>query len=218
MHFVLSKGSKGSPGGRPHSDHPVWKTQEWPRPYLLGPPRFQPQQWQTVQNVLTPAPLQAPTKPASPFWPQGSLGSSSSAYQLSCRLEMQAANTLGAALTHWCVRAVGESPRLLSKRRQLRRALSAGQTGRHLLPCARPPFWSRPLPPFTSSDHLPSKLSALKSLFQALIWGKTRPGLPGKQTHPQEESLLNLCQAWGFPSGSAIKEFTCQCRRLQFDP
>lgn len=64
-------------------------TQEWSRPYLLGPPRFQTQQWRTVWNVLTPAPLQAPTKPASTFWPQGSLGISSSACQLSCRLDMQ---------------------------------------------------------------------------------------------------------------------------------
>lgn len=110
MHFVLSKGSKGSPGGRPRSDHSVWQTQEWPRPYFLGPPRFQPQQWRTVQNVRTPAPLQAPAKPASPFWPQGALGSSSSACQLSCRLEMQTANTLGAALTHGVSELLEKAP------------------------------------------------------------------------------------------------------------
>lgn len=110
MHFVLSKGSKGSPGGRPRSDHPMWQTQDWLRPYLLGPPSFQPQQWRTVRNVLIPAPLQAPAKFASPFWPQGTLRSSSSACQLSCRLEMQAANTLGAALTHGASELLEKAP------------------------------------------------------------------------------------------------------------
>lgn len=143
-----------------------------------------------VPHMPTSAPLQASARPASTLRPPGSPGSCSSASWFECRLEARALSTVRTALRpSW--KLLEKAPASCSKEDSSGRHLVCIRLSEIQVPPPKAATWKThpillcALPaslsphPFPSAfwGHLPNKLLTPKSLPQALLWGKTRPGL-----------------------------------------